>query len=587
MKIRASAIFLILAAHVLLVVHTAWTSSPTVDEVAHLPAGLSHWRFGRFDLYRVNPPLVQLVAAIPLLLMDDVGTDWHGYSTDKTYRAEFIVGRDFLKANESQVLFLFRWGRCACLVFTVVGAISVYMLAREFYGYLAGLLSLSLWCFSPMVIGNAAIITPDVPAAALSILATLMFYRWLRSPSLCRCLLSGMALALALLTKSTCLILIPCGPLIWIASIHLRDPCNKMSYRTELCHMALILVVALYGLNLGYLFDGSMQPLGDYDFVSQTFGGDQTTIGRLGNRFRDMPIVGRICIPLPCDFVHGIDLQKMDFEHPRWSYVNGTHQLGGWWWWYFYALGVKTPLGTILLVMMATVVAFHVRSFPSSVVLLIPAAFVCILVMSQVAFSRYLRYLLPVYPFIFVWCGQAALLRSAFSRTTAHRSWQGAVPTILLVWNVASCIVAHPHHLSYFNEIAGGSANGHWHLLDANVDWGQASLELKAWLSAHAKGEDVYLRLFDDRYCMTPEQLGIRSRDVPLEDDLVTGLRKTPPLESLPPGIYAISVNWMHGYRHHLGDPTCEVFLDARPIARIGNAIHVFRIPDQVLLSSP
>lgn len=37
--------------------------SPTDDETAHLPAGVSYWQFGRFDLYPVNPPLVKLVAA--------------------------------------------------------------------------------------------------------------------------------------------------------------------------------------------------------------------------------------------------------------------------------------------------------------------------------------------------------------------------------------------------------------------------------------------------------------------------------------------------------------------------------------------
>jgi hypothetical protein len=33
----------------------AFSNSPVVDEIAHLPAGLSHWKFQKFNLYRVNP----------------------------------------------------------------------------------------------------------------------------------------------------------------------------------------------------------------------------------------------------------------------------------------------------------------------------------------------------------------------------------------------------------------------------------------------------------------------------------------------------------------------------------------------------
>ena len=90
----------ILLAHFGLLSHTTTTYNPTIDEISHLPAGLSHWRFGRFDLYRVNPPLVQAISAIPLLFCK-VEENWYAYSQDKTQRREFVVGRDFLDLNGS------------------------------------------------------------------------------------------------------------------------------------------------------------------------------------------------------------------------------------------------------------------------------------------------------------------------------------------------------------------------------------------------------------------------------------------------------------------------------------------------------
>ncbi|HAC93058.1 MAG TPA: hypothetical protein DCF63_20865, partial [Planctomycetaceae bacterium] len=58
----------VLACHAgLLAVGGSWMS-PTLDEPAHLVAGLSHWQRGDFSLYRVNPPLVKLIATVPMLI---------------------------------------------------------------------------------------------------------------------------------------------------------------------------------------------------------------------------------------------------------------------------------------------------------------------------------------------------------------------------------------------------------------------------------------------------------------------------------------------------------------------------------------
>ena len=54
--------------HVIVLGWVAYRYSPTWDETAHLPSGLSHWKYGDFTLYAVNPPLVRAVAALPLLV---------------------------------------------------------------------------------------------------------------------------------------------------------------------------------------------------------------------------------------------------------------------------------------------------------------------------------------------------------------------------------------------------------------------------------------------------------------------------------------------------------------------------------------
>ena len=69
-------------------------------------------------------------------------------------------------------------------------------------------------------------------------------------------------------------------------------------------------------LNLGYLFEGSFQRLGDYQFVSQTFGGPQTIEKGVGNRFAGT-WVATLPVPLPKNYLLGIDIQAQRFRKPR------------------------------------------------------------------------------------------------------------------------------------------------------------------------------------------------------------------------------------------------------------------------------
>ena len=104
--------------------------SPVMDEPAHLVPGISHWQFGTFDLYRVNLPLVRMVAAIPVLAadaprvpsllfddhgdvtrgnMDDVQVGWYvvsvnylmGYRHEKTDRPQWSWLQEFTPVDRA------------------------------------------------------------------------------------------------------------------------------------------------------------------------------------------------------------------------------------------------------------------------------------------------------------------------------------------------------------------------------------------------------------------------------------------------------------------------------------------------------
>ena len=57
------AVIWVLCMHAALLARSAVQHSPGWDEPGHLVAGVSHWQFAAFDLYRVNPPLVRAFGA--------------------------------------------------------------------------------------------------------------------------------------------------------------------------------------------------------------------------------------------------------------------------------------------------------------------------------------------------------------------------------------------------------------------------------------------------------------------------------------------------------------------------------------------
>jgi hypothetical protein len=587
--ITRSAVAVLLAIHAGLLAWQAYRYSPTIDEPAHMAAGISHWKFGRFDLYRVNPPLVRMVAALPMLVVDPK-VDWSAFTEAPYARPEFAIGSALANGNGFDIFWDFTLARWACIPFSLIGGYFCYRWGRELYGVRSGIVALILWCFCPNILGNGALITPDVPAAALGVTACYFFWNWLKAPGWPAALVAGLTLGLAELTKSTWIILFALYPAMWLVwtvcqrrrnpelvsrqnslpgdwrrfprrflrlpmrfwgsfrqnpgtcacptslgcerlsasgqtgrgqncgdptetDSSIADPKSAIGYPRYVVQLAVILTLALYLLNLGYGFENTLQPLGKFAFISRALGGPEAH-EKPGNRFANTWLAS-VPVPVPANYLGGIDVQKYDFEKGKWSYLRGEHKFGGWWYYYLYAMAVKMPAGTLALIGIACVFplagfrrqlacesadnsnnrsASHrsaIHGLESAIVLLLPAFVVLIVISSQTGFSRYLRYALPAFPFLFLFAsgliGAIPQMRKGAQRGSLRirGALTHAATPLLLLASATSSLAVFPHSLSYFNELAGGPLNGAEHLLDANIDWGQDLLELRRWREAH------------------------------------------------------------------------------------------------------
>jgi Dolichyl-phosphate-mannose-protein mannosyltransferase len=574
-RLRAAAAALLIV-HVALVARIGYVSSPTMDEAGHLPAGLSHWVSGRFDLYRVNPPLVRSLAAVPVLLARP-RMDWSHYFQGPHARAEFIVGADFLSANGARSFWLFTLARWGCIPLSLVGAWTCYRWAGELYGPRCGLLALTLWCFDPNILANAAQITPDAGAAALGCLAGYAFWHWLHAPDWRRTVLAGLALGLAELTKTTWLVLFGLWPLLWLAWLARRRgagaPCpTGPAPAKQAVRLGLILLLALYMINLGYGFEGTLMRLGDVPFISRALTGGGPPGAAGGNRFAGT-VLGEVPIPLPANYIRGIDMQKQDFEVGLVSYLAGVQRQPGWWYYYLYAAAVKVPLGTWLLGAIALALTLRGRGSAAAadeLVLWAPALAVLVLVSSQTGFNRHFRYILPALPFALIWASKSGRVIDG-----RHRAGSACV-LLAAAGSVASSLAVYPHSLSYFNEAVGGPIGGPAHLLDSNIDWGQDLLHLKRWLDVHPEAAGLKLAYFGP----VPPRLAGIDAPLPPRGPMESGEDPDRAGELGPqPGWFAVSVNYVYGYHHGESDgPYFTYFRAFKPVAMAGYSIYIYHI---------
>ncbi len=570
-------VVILLSVHALLLAWGARVHSPTLNEPGHLVAGISIWKYGRFDIYRVNPPLVRLVATVPVLLAG-CKTEWRSFYNGPDARPEFALGEDFVAANQQRSAWLFTLARWACIPFSLIGGFVCFRWARDLYGSPSGLLALFLWCFCPNILAHGQLITSDVAGTSLGFAAFYAFWHYLKRPSWQRCVTAGCLLGIAELTKLTWIMLLILWPIIWICY---RWPDRyKLAFRSWMTGAAELLTIVLLSLNivnLGYAEDGVFTRLGDFHFVSEAFSGktESDSPRSAGNRFSSTWLAG-LLVPLPQDYLLGIDRQLSDFEgHSEPSYLNGQFSSRGWWYYYLYALAIKVPVGTLLLLCLALYMQISSRKLRrDEFVLLFPAASILLLASSQIGLNNHMRYVLAIFPFLYVWISQVAV---AFEN---KRIIMSGFVAASLCWIIASSLSIFPHSLSYFNELVGGPKGGPAHLLYSNADWGQDLLFLRKWMTEHPEARPIHLAYFG---YFDPRDLGVEYvlPELDPKDDNRTA--------RIQPGWYALSVNFVQGYpwtvyktreiKRYFAQNSFAEFQKLKPIAMAGYSIYIYYIP--------
>ena len=162
------------------------------------------------------------------------------------------------------------------------------------------------------------------------------------------------------------------------------------------------------------------------------------------------------------------------------------------------------------------------------------------------------RYLLPMYPFLFILLAAVVMAKP--------RVWLiAAVMAIQLFETVR----IYPDYLAFFNTVSGGPGNGPRYLADSNIDWGQDLKKLQKYVKSTGWKGQVCFTYFGTAslaYYSLPWAYLPETKDVEQRKNIDC--------------IAAISVTQL--YDVYIAPGTFSWLREKTPMAKVGYSIYVY-----------
>jgi hypothetical protein len=558
----ATAVLLIMYA---LAVTSLGGLSPTFDEQGFITRGLGYVR-GENRYMRVGHP-AGLNAYNALLLAPDSSValpiedpSWQEHNFHRPSELfMWEIGNDV-----AHILFLARLPTVWLgLLLAAVAGRWAWQMSRL---AVAGLTALILIAFDPNILAHTSLATTDFGLAAAAGVSGYTLWLLLKRPLPSHTLLAGITFGLLQNTKFTAGLFIPLFGLV--ISIYFWfwfwDAYKQHQYAVFFRKVFLVIIA--------YAVVAPLTLWATYGF-------------QIGTLPPDLPIfsqLGGMTVPLSHHLEQLLDIGgRLEKSTP--AFLLGQYSDQGWWYYFPVAFVLKTPLPTLVLLLMALVTrlatcikCYQLQSmehelrdvFLNDIVLLIPAIGYFVFAVTTDINLGY-RHLLPILPFLAVFATNSLtpLLRS----TQAVKHY--AVPLLLTALFLVALWI-HPHFLSYFNVLAGGPNNGWRALVDSNIDWGQDLGGLKDWMDENEVPQ-VWLSYFGEG---RPDYYGINYIGLDSWAPRLMNPEARPFYPTNPaPGMYAISATTLQGV-HFDNHDRFAWFREQEPLDKVGYSIFLYEV---------
>jgi hypothetical protein len=524
-------ILIILAAQLIL---SSRRISATYDEQYHIANGIYFLRTGDPGLIPAHPPLIEVLATLPLLANPDLVVPLRDSASSAVSNLEYsdqLLWR--LNPNGPSIV---ARTRLPIIGLTLLLAVTVYAWTRELFGPIPALLALTLLSFDPNILAHGNLTTNDIGVTCFATLALYTFWRWMSRPTAARAVIAGLTLGLAQVSKFSAVYLIPALIIILVTDRMGKSTtaASRLHLKPTLRYLIIIAVAAYCAIWLAYGFN----------------------VGTL----KGYPFPAR-------EYLTGLQAAKSLVAGGKDSFLWGAWSPTGWWYYFPVAFAVKTPIPTLILIGASCVFVYRRGTGRSTLPLVIPVVIYFALSLAS-PFNIGYRHLLPILPCLFIFTSQLALVDWKTSRPGS------TIVAAMVIWLIIASLLIFPRYLTFFNEIAGGPDNGYKILVDSNLDWGQELIGLREYMTQ----ENIPSVKLSYHGTADPMAYGVVYEPLPSypynqwTSDTVPDILLNPPR-----GVYAISVNNLQGLRFKNHD-LYATFRERKPDAIVGHSIFIYRI---------
>jgi len=162
--------------------------------------------------------------------------------------------------------------------------------------------------------------------------------------------------------------------------------------------------------------------------------------------------------------------------------IFGNYNPEGWWYYYIVVFLLKTSFPVLILLIIAVLLSRRlIKDRMSELFITIPVVLLMIFTMFSVL-QLGVRYILPIYPFLFVYISKIANVNVQVNKGFVQRRLVYLFILILGFCHLISTVRVFPHYLPFFNILAGGPNNGYKCLTWVNTDLGQELKGLAKYL---------------------------------------------------------------------------------------------------------
>lgn len=480
---------LLLGIQAIVQIRLASLDSATTDEGVHLSAGYTYLTRGDFRFNPEHPPLVKILAALPLLKLNptvsvEAEQDWErsGNFFFDSWRENRHFGEELMYRSGNDPDMLLFWARLPIVLLTLLLGLAIFLISWLHWGAVPALTATALYVFNPTVTGHGHLVTTDIALALGSLLAVYTFWQLLERPSYKSGIYFGLALALALLVKHTAILLVPVLLLLGIIFLATK----RTVFKKMAAPLLIGLFVAVVTIWAGFGFNDQVVPAtssissalitANKEFLPNETVAPQPRVDQIYQAIRPALTI------LPGSYVKGLFMVVGHASGGHSSFLLGEVSNTGWWYYFPVLSLLKTPLPA-LIILVGGIYFFVRRPKDDWLILCLTALAGIFILFALLAKANLgLRHIMPVLPPLCLLAGWATL---------KSRRWQTAV-IALLAWSGLVFWLSFPTYLGYYNELAGGSHNGYSVATDSNLDWGQDLKRIGQFVEGQ-RGQNIFI----------------------------------------------------------------------------------------------